>query len=128
MCDCYSEPCKICGKFIEIHLGDYDTARSEIVIYCKDCSLSSIFGLQRINLDRSLVWKTKEYGIILIAYLTDNAWNKRNGNSPNTGDAKQDSMVKFLQRREKKEIEESIKWKEWLEKLNKNNIEKVKGK
>jgi hypothetical protein len=99
MCDCYEQPCHICGTEIPLHLSDYDTARSEILVYCKKCSVSTIFNLQGINNNRCLVWKAKGYGKILIAYLTDNAWKNRMGNCPNTGDAVLDSMKDLFMER-----------------------------
>ena len=36
MCDCYGEKCKECEEVIPIHLGDYETSRDEIEVYCKE--------------------------------------------------------------------------------------------
>ena len=125
MCDCYSEPCKVCGKFIGIHLADFDTARSEIAVYCKDCSISNML-MQGINFDRCLIWKTKEFGTVLIAYLTEHAWSNREGNHPNTGDAELGNMKAFLKRREKRIKENLINWKKNFERLVKSKNEKQK--
>ena len=36
MCDIVNSPCKVCGKDLPLHLGDYDTAPSEVECYCAD--------------------------------------------------------------------------------------------
>ncbi len=36
MCDCYEAKCKVCGiSGLPVHLGDYETNRDEIEVYCK---------------------------------------------------------------------------------------------
>jgi hypothetical protein len=34
MCDCYYHPCKVCRRKIPVHLGDFNTDRGEIEVYC----------------------------------------------------------------------------------------------
>jgi hypothetical protein len=34
MCDCFLKPCKVCGRRIPVHLGDFLTDRNEIEVYC----------------------------------------------------------------------------------------------
>jgi hypothetical protein len=36
MCDIFNAKCKVCGKKISIHLGDYLTGRNEIEVFCPD--------------------------------------------------------------------------------------------
>jgi len=36
MCDCYSHKCKLCDKQLSVHLGDFETGRDEIEVFCSD--------------------------------------------------------------------------------------------
>ena len=36
MCDCYHAPCKVCGTMLPVHLGDFNTDREEIEVFCED--------------------------------------------------------------------------------------------
>lgn len=82
MCDCYFEPCKSCGKPINMHLGDYETHRSEIVVYCNDCLCHGIPYSTR-KYFAFCVWKAKEHGRIAVVSLTKHAWKYRDLNYPN---------------------------------------------
>lgn len=43
MCDCYGEPCKICGTMIPMHLGGFDTDHLEISVLCGECIEERLF-------------------------------------------------------------------------------------
>lgn len=36
MCDCYHARCKVCGRYLPVHLGDYNTKRNEIEVFCQE--------------------------------------------------------------------------------------------
>lgn len=36
MCDCYSHKCKECDTKLPVHLGDYETERDEIEVFCQN--------------------------------------------------------------------------------------------
>jgi hypothetical protein len=36
MCDCYFHKCKECDTKLPVHLGDYETERNEIEVFCQD--------------------------------------------------------------------------------------------
>jgi len=79
MCDCYAEPCKVCGKLLPIHLGDFDTDRWEIIALCSD-HLNTFPALKRV------IWTGEGLGDrIAICPLTKNAWEHRDVNHPNIG-------------------------------------------
>lgn len=80
MCDCYSEPCKVCGKMISMHLGDFNTDRGEIFVVCEECIKDKWLGVHRFNY---CVWDGKTEGKITIVALTKNAWQNRKYNHPN---------------------------------------------
>ena len=99
MCDCYGEPCKICGELIPMHLEDYNTTRREIVAVCGMC-ISTTSELSWLGLgpyrftEYSYCTEEKTNGNIWksvrIYALTANAWKFRDGNHPNA------SIVKKL--------------------------------
>jgi len=88
MCDILSKPCEICGTMLPMHLGDYNTSRKEIMVFCNKCILSSTFNMF-YDSEKCIVWDThtRDYRKILVMSLTDNAWNNREDNCPNTGNA-----------------------------------------
>ncbi|MFQ6076965.1 MAG: hypothetical protein ACE5Z5_12705 [Candidatus Bathyarchaeia archaeon] len=84
MCDCYAEPCKVCGRRIPMHLGDFETDRLEIAALCEDCAWPSDVHFP------SIPWKHRRYcvwlcpsGKVVIIPLTENAWLNRGHNHPN---------------------------------------------
>jgi len=94
LCDCYGEPCKICGKMIPMHLGDFETDRIEIAAVCNDC-LNAPKGMLGnaftwLGAKRYCLWKCKgkddHLGTVAVISLTDNAWENRDINHPNAGD------------------------------------------
>ena len=36
MCDCYRHKCKECETMLPIHLGDFNTGRDEIEVFCNE--------------------------------------------------------------------------------------------
>jgi hypothetical protein len=95
VCDCYGEPCKKCGELFPLHLEDFSTGRHEIMLVCSRCMI--LLDLYEDTLLYKFL-KTKPY--VEFAYrqddkrgcpnryfnlyaLTQNAWNHRQGNTPN---------------------------------------------
>jgi len=83
MCDIYFEPCKVCGKKICMHLGDYLTNRYELFVVCEDCLKHSTFYKPERMVYPSILWESKEEGKVLVVALTRNAWTLRKYNHPN---------------------------------------------
>ena len=83
MCDCYTHTCNHhgCKARLAMHLGDFDTKRSEIRVYCE----------KHIPHDTSagVVWEYEEYDapgkrrVAYIKVLTDNARRHAFINHPN---------------------------------------------
>jgi len=80
MCDCYYHRCNHgdCTQTIYIHLGDFETERDEIEVFCathlpKDRSNGRLFKLRR----------GKSSTRVFIRYLTDNARDLADYNHPN---------------------------------------------
>lgn len=103
MCDCYGEPCKVCGEIFPLHLEDFATGRQEIMLVCDTClkRLATSGNLGDTNLYRFL--KTNPYvewsfrqddkrgrpsKRLRLYALTQNALDHRMENSPNTADHK----------------------------------------
>jgi hypothetical protein len=94
MCECYVEPCKICGQKWPMHLGDYETSIWEIAIVCG----AHISEKYRYRIPwKYVIWKitkdelsmNKNFGglegkEVAVVSLTDNAWARREANHPNT--------------------------------------------
>ena len=84
MCDCYDENCseKGCQELLPVHLGDYETNREEIKVYCEnhipinDCR---IFIIKEEDEGFPKGWKMG------IRSLTDNAREFKDYNHPNVG-------------------------------------------
>ena len=83
MCDIYEAKCKVCGiGGIPIHLGDYETGRDEVEIYCgghippTDC---------RVFVLKAMCGKYKKGWKMGIRALTENAKNNAKHNTPNLG-------------------------------------------
>jgi len=75
MCDCYAEPCKVCGELLPMHLGDFKTARWEIAILCE----KHVGYFPKI---RRVLWSPW----LEVLSLTENAWGHRMQNHPNIGE------------------------------------------
>ncbi|MEM2293190.1 MAG: hypothetical protein QXX41_07940 [Nitrososphaerota archaeon] len=89
MCDCYDEPCKICGKHIPMHLGDFKTDRFEIMAICSECSRNAenLRNFLKGFCRGFAIWKVKNKKITIL-YLTENAWRNMDINHPNFEDVK----------------------------------------
>ena len=77
MCDIFMEECKGCTKEFNIHLGDYNTAREEIEVYCdkccpdKDISIFHVFDFNKHNAVNDFWVHTKKGMFIKDKYLAD---------------------------------------------------------
>jgi len=83
MCDCYEATCKVCGiGKIPVHLGDWETTRNEIEVYCgshvppTDC---------RIFVTKAMCGRYKKGWKMGIRALTENAKAHKDINEPNLG-------------------------------------------
>lgn len=38
MCDCYRAECELCGRGIDMHIGDFSTDRENVTVFCPNCS------------------------------------------------------------------------------------------
>jgi len=101
MCDIYGAKCAECDKRINMHLGDFNTRRHEIVVLCHEhAHLFKKHGERVVfwqhnegnKLFHRLKYKPKEPNVfasddslVAIVALTDNAWENRMHNSPNSG-------------------------------------------
>ncbi len=90
MCDCYYHKCKECDAKLPVHLGDYDTQRDEIEVFCEDhipehdvraFTVTGVFEDEENNYfenDKTYVgWK------MAMRSLTENAIYNEEGNHPN---------------------------------------------
>jgi len=90
MCDCYYHKCKECDITLPVHLGDYDTEREEIEVFCKDhipeynvrvFTVKKVYEDEESNFSEknkvSIGWKMG------IRSLTENAKNNEKVNTPN---------------------------------------------
>jgi len=99
LCDIYTARCEKCGKEIEMHLGDFETRRDEIVVLCSE----HVKDYKKYG-DRCVFWlfnpievityneefdknflTTVSNPIVAVISLTDNAWENRFYNHPNYG-------------------------------------------
>lgn len=109
MCDCYAHKCRLCNEVIPMHLGDFNTGRSEIDVYCWRHAFAEI----RSDLDTAIIYLFDKYPLsnlyksdkeggghrfieskseadyyrdkfIIVDSLTDNAWENRHQNHPNS--------------------------------------------
>jgi hypothetical protein len=86
MCDCYEHQCNSpgCEESIPMHLGDYETDREEIEVFC-----SKHIPEDKLNGD---LWKVQDSDdlrypndtLIFIRPLTKNAKKNAHHNHPNT--------------------------------------------
>ena len=90
MCDCYEHACKICGELLPVHLGDYQTKRHEIEVFCRSHIPKSdvrIFTITEPTVEE-INNKKRRYKIgwkMGIRYLTENAKKNKEINHPNLG-------------------------------------------
>lgn len=84
MCDCYGHKCEKCDTTLDIHLGDYDTGREEIEVYCDEHI--------PLDTDNGVVWqwsddegkKPTDMKRMFIKWRTKNAEENADDNCPNT--------------------------------------------
>lgn len=82
MCDIVDLPCKVCGKILPMHLGDYMTDRKEIEVYCDE-------HITKCSDQRVFFFKSYVDGVGMlmgIRDLTDNAKEHTELNFPNTAE------------------------------------------
>lgn len=75
MCDIYVAGCAKCGTEIAMHLGDYNTSKDEIKVYCEKHIPKRLKDVA--------VWRTKSYGRVAVKALTENARENADINHPN---------------------------------------------
>jgi hypothetical protein len=115
-CNIVGAPCKICGKILPLHLGDYDTSPEEVEMFCQDhlpCHDIRIFTLTEDDDEYPAYTK---FGI---RSLTDNARKNKDKNHPNIGadwmeldldsKGKEVPIVKKTRAEQEKEFKEFIK-------------------
>ena len=100
MCDCYTAKCAKCGRDIPMHLGDFETKRDEIEVYCIRCFSDELKGTRSViwfnnkleqlqecfsNAEWKRVWDATigEEDYVIVKSLTDNAWEHKFENHPN---------------------------------------------
>ena len=82
MCDICNSPCKVCGKDLPLHLGDYETGRGEVECFCEDHLPETDVRVFTLTEDETeerfpIGWKMG------IRALTDNAREYKDYNYPN---------------------------------------------
>jgi len=82
MCDCYGHPCEDCGKVWEIHLGDFETGRDEVAVFCLGHIPENPGDGVAFVWDDSPEWE-EEAGAVYIQALTRNAVLCADDNTPN---------------------------------------------
>lgn len=105
MCDIYNTKCEVCGKIIGMHLGDYETRREEVKVYCsRHIPPNHKHVGARIMVDftdySKIIQMARDYPehydsneehwveyepFIYVESLTDNAWKNRLMNHQNSG-------------------------------------------
>lgn len=89
MCDICNSPCKVCGKELPLHLGDYNTTPEEVECYCSEHLPEndvSIFTLLENDVYADSPHCTISYRQgwrMGIRYLTANAIENKEINYPN---------------------------------------------
>ena len=91
MCNIVASPCKICGKDLPLHLGDYDTEPEEVECYCSEHLPDTnvrIFTLMEDDVYEDLPYIPKSIiypkgWVMGIRSLTENARENRDKNYPN---------------------------------------------
>jgi len=93
ICDICNSPCKVCGKDLPLHLGDYNTAPEEVECYCGEhlpYNNVTIFTLLEDDTYEDLPYITryviyKQGWKMGIRSLTPNAIENKEINFPNVG-------------------------------------------
>ncbi|MFA6168724.1 MAG: hypothetical protein WC700_19025 [Gemmatimonadaceae bacterium] len=84
MCEIYTDQCAVCEAPIEMHLEDFKTAPSEVIVYC-----AKHVDHADVRFDRTL-WIWTEPGQpedrAVVVALTENAAQHWRGNLPNEGE------------------------------------------
>jgi len=98
MCDCYTAPCgrSYCWEQIDIHLGNGETARHEIAVFCADHAREMKIvktGKWQLEIIKNVYcteYTCFQVGrkLVYFAYLTLNAVEHRADNEPNNEKAK----------------------------------------
>jgi hypothetical protein len=90
MCDICSLKCACCDVYLPVHLGDFDTERDEVMVFCKDHIPDH--DVRVFTLLEDDLYEETEPALILypkgwkmgIRYLTENAEKNKDMNFPNT--------------------------------------------
>lgn len=88
MCDCYMAKCAGCGRGVPMHLGDFDTGRDEVDVFCCRCKGKVPFGVvkmvwsQPYGPNNNQAWKIRR-GHITVVSKTLNALSHALDNYPN---------------------------------------------
>ena len=91
MCEIYDHPCHVCGIMINIHLGDYSTNASEILVFCYNhIPKENVVVWDSKKEDRPVRWKGRvtlsdiyTHNRVGIRSLTMNAFLHKDVNHPN---------------------------------------------
>ena len=95
MCDIYMDTCRLCGKEIPMHLGDYATDRGEIVVYHLECfnklpAIKCPYVVWTVNPEKVVesfreeaIAEKELIGDVVVVALTENAWSNWPINHPN---------------------------------------------
>ena len=89
MCDCYSHKCLMCDEYLSMHLADFNTASSEIDVFCdqhipEDTSDGVLWEWSDEWSEDGIEKEPTIYKRMFIRWLTDNAQRNAEGNHPNT--------------------------------------------
>lgn len=86
MCDCYDHRCDHAGCEVEIpmHLADFDTAPSEIQVFCEKHLPAGAVVHEYSDDETEKAEDAKAWHRCAIVPLTDNAKRNADGNHPNT--------------------------------------------
>ena len=80
MCDCYYHKCKECDITLPVHLGDYDTEREEIEVFCKDHIPEynvRVFTVKKVYEDEESNFSEKNKVSILESVGSEDVFKKR---------------------------------------------------
>jgi len=120
MCDCYTHRCAGCGAGVEMHLGDFDTERDEIEVWCEKCCERVWFEKFNDDLTVSLHQDRDDGALtgrfVAIRCLTRNAFLMQDHNHPNYGDFEVRQTAKSWGKTKKTYKTRSEKWEERMNK------------
>lgn len=86
MCDCYDAKCKLCDYRIPIHLGDWETPRDEVEIFChRHIPEDNARVFQMSKKSSRSPGDLKRGEKVAIRALTSRAKKNKNINHPNVG-------------------------------------------